>query len=98
MQAKITMETNANRDKGISMKEILKAFKCIKLGKAEGWKYSRQSSIPPLIFLLDQRRRPEDWCKTITVPLYKGNRSKQDCKNTAELAYSSLSANCMKRY
>lgn len=77
----------------ISTEEIMKAMKSMKMGKAAG--FDRVSaemlragggvvvSLLCLLFNVCWRdgRVPEDWCKAVIVPLYKGRGSSQDCKN-----------------
>ena len=86
-------DLNESNDECISMDEILKAMKSMKAGKSPG--YDRVSVemlragdgvVASQLYRLFNLcwacgRVPEDWCKAVIVPLYKGKGSQLDCKN-----------------
>ena len=88
----LTYGGNANGDDSeISMDEIVKALKGMKLDKYAGYdrasvemlKAGLVASLLNRLFNMCWRKGQvlEDWCNAVIVPLYKGKGSQQDCKN-----------------
>ncbi|CAG4976084.1 unnamed protein product [Parnassius apollo] len=96
------LEKEVERGMEISVDEIMKAMKSMKAGKAAG--YDRVSLemlragkgvVAGLLYTLfnlcwELKRVPDDWCKAVIVPMYKGKGSQQDCKNYRGISLLSI--------
>jgi hypothetical protein len=93
-------EKKIENDCEIRMEEIMKTLKCMKAGKATGYDSvfvemlrAGQCTVACRLcrhFILINGQIPKDWCKAVIVPLYKGKRSQQECKNNRGISLLSV--------
>ncbi|XP_048481496.1 uncharacterized protein LOC125489526 [Plutella xylostella] len=105
-EASVSSTSDPSQDKDseseISMDEIMKAMKSMKVGKAAGYDRITMemlrageglvASLLWLFFKICCRRGqvPGDWCGAVIVTLYKGKGSQQDCRNYRGISLLSI--------